>query len=355
MSFPTKERDVIEWLAEYGLFLAKTATLVIAIGIILALVAHGRRRGRGDSEARLKVTELDERFQRRSRQLSLAAVPKARRRQLAKQLRRSVKLDQKQGASQEAERVWVLDFDGDLKASGTPALAELVSLLLETIRDGDEVVLRLQSGGGLVHSYGLAAAQLDRLRDAGARLTVCVDKVAASGGYMMACCANRLIAAPFAVIGSIGVVAQIPNVHRLLKRHDVDVELLTAGRYKRTLTVLGENSEEGRTKFLEDLESTHDLFKRYVSARRPSLDIETVATGEIWYGSEALEAGLIDAVGTSDAYLLEKQRDRARVLKVSLTSRSGLMGKLGKGVESGLETGIDRVLQRVDDLRWQRR
>ncbi|MEC8916655.1 MAG: protease SohB, partial [Pseudomonadota bacterium] len=287
--------------------------------------------------------------------LHLAAVPKAGRRRLAKQLRKSTKLAHKQDAKREAERVWVLDFEGDMKASGTSALAELVSLLLEEIRSGDEIVLRLQSGGGLVHSYGLAAAQLDRLRDAGARLTVCVDKVAASGGYMMACCANHLIAAPFAVIGSIGVVAQIPNVHRLLKKHDVDVELLTAGRYKRTLTVLGENSEEGRAKFLEDLQSTHDLFKHYVAQRRPALDIETVATGEIWYGSEALDAGLIDAVGTSDAYLLEKQRQQLRVLNVSLASRAGLMGKLGKGMESGLERSIDHILQRVEDLRWQRR
>lgn len=352
---------MIEWLAEYGLFLAKTATLVIAIVMVLTLIAHGRRKGQGigqgigQGSGTLKVVEADEHFQRRQRQLRLAAEPKARRRQLAKQLRKSAKQAGKREPDREAERVWVLDFDGDLKASKTPALAELISLLLEEIRDGDEIVLRLQSGGGLVHSYGLAAAQLDRLRDAGARLTVCVDKVAASGGYMMACCASHLIAAPFAVIGSIGVVAQIPNVHRLLKKHDVDVELLTAGRYKRTLTVLGENSEEGRAKFLEDLASTHDLFKDYVAERRPGLDVEAVATGEIWYGSQALEAGLVDAVGTSDAYLLEKQRQQARVLTVSLESRSGLLGKLGKGVESSLVRGIDHLLQRAEDLGWQRR
>ncbi|WP_110656049.1 protease SohB [Salinicola halimionae] len=345
---------MIEWLADYGLFLAKTATLVIALGVVLTLIAHGRRKGQSGDGATLKVVELDERFQRRRRQLRLAAEPKAGRRRLAKQLRKSDKQAAK-GLVDAPERIWVLDFDGDLKASKTPALAELVSLLLEEIQSGDEIVLRLQSGGGLVHSYGLAAAQLDRLRDAGASLTVCVDKVAASGGYMMACCANHLIAAPFAVIGSIGVVAQIPNVHRLLKKHDVDVELLTAGRYKRTLTVLGENSEEGRAKFLEDLASTHDLFKHYVGERRPGLDVESVATGEIWYGSEALAAGLVDAVGTSDAYLLEKQRQQARVLNVSLESRSGLLSRLGKGVESRLEKGVDHILQRVDDLGWQRR
>lgn len=347
---------MIEWLADYGLFLAKTATLVIAVVVILAVIAKGRGRAQGgDAGAMLKVTELDARFDRRRRQLQLAAAPKAQRRQLAKRLRKVARQADKQAPPAERERVWVIDFDGDLKASKTPALADLVSLLLEELRDGDEVVLRLQSGGGLVHSYGLASAQLDRLRDAGASLTVCVDKVAASGGYMMACCANRLIAAPFAVIGSIGVVAQIPNVHRLLKKHDVDIELLTAGRYKRTLTVLGENSEAGRAKFLEDLQSTHDLFKQYVGERRPGLDIENVATGEIWYGSQALAEGLIDAVGTSDAYLLEKQRSHAIVLHIALTARSSLLGRLGKGVESGLERGVDQVMQRVDDLRWQRR
>ncbi|WIX34717.1 protease SohB [Salinicola sp. JS01] len=342
---------MIGWLAEYGMFLAKTATLVVALALVLALVARGRRRGDGDSGGQLRVTSLDARFSRRRRQLQLAATPKSGQRQLAKRLKR----EEKQAAKAVVDdRIWVLDFEGDLKASATPALSELVSLLIAQLESGDEVVLRLTSGGGLVHSYGLAAAQLDRLRDAGARLTVCVDKVAASGGYMMACCAHHLIAAPFAVIGSIGVVAQIPNVHRLLKKHDVDVELLTAGRYKRTLTVLGENSEEGRAKFLEDLQSTHDLFKRYVGERRPQLDLEQVATGEIWYGSEAQSKGLVDAVGTSDAYLLEKISRKARVLHVSLASRRGLAGRLTKGVESGAERTLDRILERLGRLGWER-
>ncbi|MCE3025788.1 protease SohB [Salinicola sp. DM10] len=342
---------MIGWLAEYGMFLAKTATLVVALALVLALVARGRRRGDGDSGGQLRVTSLDARFSRRRRQLQLAATPKSGQRQLAKRLKR----EEKQAAKAIVDdRIWVLDFEGDLKASATPALSELVSLLIAQLESGDEVVLRLTSGGGLVHSYGLAAAQLDRLREAGARLTVCVDKVAASGGYMMACCAHHLIAAPFAVIGSIGVVAQIPNVHRLLKKHDVDVELLTAGRYKRTLTVLGENSEEGRAKFLEDLQSTHDLFKRYVGERRPQLDLEQVATGEIWYGSEAQSKGLVDAVGTSDAYLLEKISSKARVLHVSLASRRGLAGRLTKGVESGAERTLDRILERLGRLGWER-
>ncbi|WP_110687289.1 protease SohB [Salinicola aestuarinus] len=348
-----------EWLADYGLFLAKTATLVIALGVVLGLLALGRRKRESGSDATLEISELDERFAKRRRQLSLAAEPRHRRRAVAKAMRRTLKAERKaprqQDSASAASRVWVLDFEGDLKATGTSALAELVTLLIGEAREGDEVVMRLQSGGGLVHSYGLAAAQLDRLRDAGLSLTVCVDKVAASGGYMMACCANRLIAAPFAVIGSIGVVAQIPNFHRLLKKNDVDVELLTAGRYKRTLTVLGENDEAGREKFREDLESTHELFKHYVQARRPTLDIEQVATGEIWYGSEALGAGLIDAIGTSDAYLADKLDARSRVLKVSLKTRRGMLGRFTKSAEGSVERGLDRMIERVDDLRWQRR
>ena len=109
-------------------------------------------------------------------------------------------------------------------------------------------------------AYGLAASQMQRIRDKKLKLTVCVDKVAASGGYMMAVVADKIIAAPFAVLGSIGVLAQVPNFHRLLKKHDVDFEMLTAGKYKRTLTMFGENTDKGREKFQEDIEDTHVLF-----------------------------------------------------------------------------------------------
>lgn len=200
-------------------------------------------------------------------------------------------------------RVFVLDFIGDLQASGVDALRQEVTAVLTRARSDDEVVVRVESAGGLVHGYGLAASQLNRIAAAGIRLTVCVDKVAASGGYLVACVADQILAAPFAVLGSIGVVAQIPNIHRLLKRHDIDVELLTAGKYKRTLTVLGENTEEGRQKFQHDLDATHELFKRHVAERRVRLDIDGVATGEIWLGADALAKGLIDRIQTSDEYL----------------------------------------------------
>ena len=113
------------------------------------------------------------------------------------------------------------------------------------------------------------------------------------------------MAAPFALVGSIGVVAQIPNVHRLLKKNDVDVEVLTAGKYKRTLTMLGENTEEGREKFLAELEDIHALFQEFVAEFRPDMDLDKVATGEAWFGRRAIELKLVDGLATSDELLMQ--------------------------------------------------
>lgn len=209
----------------------------------------------------------------------------------------------------EKPRVFVVDFDGDIKASATDNLRNEITALLSMATKNDEVLLRLESGGGMVNSYGLAASQLVRLRQFGIPLTVCIDKVAASGGYMMACIGNKIISSPFAVLGSIGVVAQLPNLHRLLKKYDVDFEVLTSGEYKRTLTVFGENTDKGRDKFQQDLQVTHELFKNFVARYRPTLDINKVATGEVWLGINALEIKLVDELKTSDEYLVARAKD----------------------------------------------
>ena len=271
-----------DWLADFGLFLAQLLSLVMVVG--LAVVVVGKLRGDAGSDSRLKLEELNRGHDARRRRLRLAATEPGGRKRLVKAFRREDKARGKAGKGEQGQgrpTVWLLDFHGDIRASGTGRFAEEVSAVIAAAESGDEVVVRLESAGGLVHAYGLAAAELDRLREAGLATTVCVDKVAASGGYLMACGADSVRAAPLAVLGSIGVVAQVPNVHRLLKRHDIDVEVLTAGRYKRTLTVLGENTEEGREKFLDDLETTHELFKRHVAKRRPALDIEAMATGVV--------------------------------------------------------------------------
>lgn len=349
--------NVSEWLSSYALFLAQSVTVVVAIAVVLMLVvrARGQRQQRG---ARLHVRNRGEYFRRHRETLEDATLKEGARERNIKARLKARKAEQRtakkhEKADERRNTLWVLDFDGDLRASRVPAFTEEITSVLMAARSGDEVLVRLQSGGGLVHAYGLASAQLDRLREAGLKLTVSVDKVAASGGYMMACCADRLIAAPFAVIGSIGVVAQIPNLHRLLKKNDVDVEILTAGRHKRTLTMLGENTEEGRQKFLDDLEKTHDLFKSWVADRRPTLDIEQVSEGDIWYGQQAIDLGLIDEVNTSEAWL-QARSDQWQILEVGLKPRRSMLERLGKGTEGAVERGIDRAIDRVVRLRWEK-
>jgi len=241
--------------------------------------------------------------------------------------------------------LYVLDFKGSMDAGEVSSLREEVSAVMAVAAPGDEVLLRLESPGGVVHGYGLAASQLQRLRDKGIPLTVAVDKVAASGGYMMACVADRIVAAPFSIIGSIGVVAQIPNFNRLLKRNEIDVELHTAGEFKRTLTLFGENTEEGREKFREDLNETHLLFKQFVHQMRPTLDIDSVATGEHWYGTQALEKGLVDAIGTSDDLIIDRI-EKHQVIGVRYARRKSMMDRF----TNSATLSVERLLLRI----WQR-
>ena len=200
--------------------------------------------------------------------------------------------------------MFVLDFKGNIKASEIVSLRREISGIILSYQKSDEVLLRLENSGGTVHEHGLAAAQLKRLKDKNIPLTICVDKVAASGGYMMACVANKIIASPFAIIGSIGVLAQVPNFNKLLKNKGIDFEQHTAGNYKRTVTMFGENTDKDREKLGEQLQDIHILFKNFITTNRKNIDIDKVATGEYWYGPKALELNLIDGIMTSDEYIL---------------------------------------------------
>lgn len=296
------------WLASYGLFLAKTLTLVLALGAVLLLVTVSVRAARGHTPQRLRIHSLSQRLEATRDLLEHEILDSEARKKLHKQRRHETRQRHKAIRHGAAPRpcVFVLAFDGDVQASQAESLREEVTALLQVAGTDDEVVVKLTSPGGVVPGYGLAAAQLTRIRERGIRLTVAIDKVAASGGYMMACVAHQILAAPFAVVGSIGVVAQIPNFNRVLKKHDVDLELHTAGEHKRTLTLFGENTEEGRAKFREELEQVHTLFKHFVSEYRPGLAIDEVATGEHWYGAQALKLKLVDRLVTVDDYLMER-------------------------------------------------
>lgn len=340
---------------EYLGFILRAATLLVVIFLILALVSAAVQRARVQPRhGRLHVEDLGESYRslRRRMRDSLLTERKARKR-LHKSEKKQRKADKRARGDKENEQAnaYVLDFKGDVQASQVEALREAVTAVLSVARAGDTVLVRLESPGGVVHGYGLAASQLARIKEAGLTLWVAVDKVAASGGYMMAAVADRIHAAPFAIVGSIGVVAQLPNINRLLKRLDVDVELHTAGEFKRTLTVLGENTDEGRKKFQEDLEDTHQLFKRHVRAARPALDVEAVANGDYWYGLEALESGLIDEVTTSDD-LIRQVLDGPfeRVMAVRYEPVRPLAQRLGEGVMLGAEKVFDRFLTRNSPL-----
>lgn len=342
----------MEFLSSYGLFVAKIATVIIAIILILLFifsVGLRKQNKKGD----LKLIDLSEAYRERQREMQQVKMSDAEYKVWLKTYKKQRKIEEKkQKADAKVGQttvkkpcLFVIDFKGSMSANEVNALREEITAILSIADNKDEVLLRLESPGGVVHGYGLAASQLNRLREKGLKLIVSVDKVAASGGYMMACVADRIVAAPFAIIGSIGVVAQVPNFHRLLKKKDIDVELHTAGEYKRTLTLLGENTEQGRKKFVQDLNETHQLFKDFVHQKRPALDINAVATGEHWYGSQAKEKGLIDEIGVSDDLIIN-QIEAREIIAVTYTPAKRFVDRLmGSMIEN-----IDKLL-----IRWWQR
>lgn len=310
------------FLSAYLLFIAKAITGLVFIGLlvmlIIGLVARGKR-SKSHDEDELDVQYLNADLHADKVTLEYELLEKSDKKSLKKHPIKPEK---------DRPRLFVLDFDGDIDASETEPLRRQITAIIQTAdKEKDSVLLCLESPGGVVHGYGLAASQLNRIKESGISLTIAVDKVAASGGYMMACVADKIIAAPFAVLGSIGVVAQIPNIHRLLKDKNVDIELHTAGKYKRTLTLMGENTDEGREKFQEDLELTHNLFKEHINTHRPQIDIDAVATGETWYGQQAINNQLADEIMTSDDFILAAT-ETMDVYKLSIEQKQGLIERL---------------------------
>ena len=336
----------MEYIYDYLSFLAQAITIVVALLVILsALTALGARRHQVGT-GHLEINKLNDRLDGLKERIDEVVLPpqafKKARKQATKNAKKEAKQASKQAASDEppGKRVFVLSFEGDLQASKVVQLRHEINAILMHAAKTDEIVVRVESPGGMVHGYGLAASQLRRIRERGLHLVVAVDKVAASGGYLMAAVADKVIAAPFALVGSIGVVAQIPNVHRLLKKNDIDFEVITAGQYKRTMTVFGENTEEGRQKFTEELEDVHALFQEFVHDNRPSVDLARVATGEAWYGQRAIDLNLVDEIATSDAYLMQKCED-ADVFEIRwVEQKKPLERVLGQ-----IENGINQLTQ----------
>ena len=357
----------MEFLYELGLFAAQTLLIVIAvIAVIMVIAASAGQKNKGTEEGYIEVKSINERFDGYTsaiRELSdTEAIAKARAKldkKTQKEKSKAEKVRAKEvaraadetGIGSERPRTFVLSFEGDMMASQVEALREEISAVLPNAEAGDEVLLRLESPGGVVHGYGLAASQLSRIKEAGVTLIIAVDKIAASGGYMMACVGDRILAAPFAVLGSIGVVAQMPNFHRLLKKNDVDVEQFTAGEFKRTITMFAENTDKGRRKFESELEDTHGLFKQFVSDNRHGIDIEKISTGEVWYGQQAIDVGLIDEISTSDGYLQRSAKDRD-LIEVRYKRKQKLAEKMGFAAEATADRLFLRLWKRVNDARF---
>jgi serine protease SohB len=318
-----------EFFLNYGLFLAKTVTIVVALVVVawFFIYLSGRRQGnKGDF---IEITKINKKYDDLAMAMNVNMLQKG---DLKKYLHgekekiKEIAKELKGGGLR--KHIFVVNFRGDIRASAVSSLREEITAILMVATEDDEVFVRLESGGGVVHGYGLGASQLMRLREKNIPLTVSVDKVAASGGYMMACVGNRILAAPFAIIGSIGVIAQIPNFNRVLKKHDIEYDQFTAGEFKRTVTMFGENTDEAKAKFREEIEDIHVLFKDFIVQHRPDIDIVKVSTGESWPGTRAMERNLVDELKTSDDYLLESSKD-ADIYEIKYVSKKSLSEKIG--------------------------
>jgi len=332
---------MLEIFLEYGLFLLKVITILISVIVLISFIAASKK---STSAEGLEIENLNDKYKGLSNSLNKTVMEKDEWKKKQKAQKATAKKNKKRKIRK--PKAYVLDFIGDIKASAVPSLREEVTAILDIAKRNDQIVLRLDNHGGVVHEHGLAASQLARIRQKKIYLTVVVDKVAASGGYLMASVANKIYAAPFAILGSIGVIAQLPNFNRLLDNYGVDFEQITAGQYKRNVTMFGKNTDEDREKLKDQLEEIHELFKSSVNEYRPQLDLEKVATGEHWYGTKALELGLIDEIKTSDELLIEMSK-KYDIFSVKL--------KIKEPLKKRLMSNIDSLLEKVDDIRWKKR
>jgi serine protease SohB len=351
----------LEFLIDYGMFLAKAITIVLSIGVVAGLIASaGQKNKKGEKKGKIRVTQINEHIDGLRDTLRASILDKEQLKEIEKTEKKKIKAENKrkkkatakntEGADNDdsaTKRYFVVNFEGNIAADAVESLREEITAILSMATKNDEVILRLESPGGMVHAYGLASSQLLRIKNKNIPLTICVDKVAASGGYMMACLADRLVAAPFAIIGSIGVLVQLPNFYRVLKKYDVDYEIISAGEYKRTLTHFGEITNKGKDKVKEDVENIHQIFKDWVKTYRPSVEIDTIATGETWVGSQAKERYMVDDIKTSDECVIEAC-ETYEVYEIKFEIKKPLQVRLANLLEESANRLISRGFGKSD-------
>jgi len=338
----------MEFLTDYGVFLLKVITIALAITVPL-LIIIGSSKAKAPSKGSLIVKNLSKKYEDMGTAIRSSQLNSKELKKYNKEIQKKKKADDKKPSKEDS--VYVLNFNGDIQASEVTKLKHEINAILLSDTKCKEVVIKVESGGGSAYAYGLCAAELKRLVDNKIKLTVCIDKVAASGGYLMSCVASKIIAAPWAIVGSIGVIAQLPNFHRLLKKSSIDFEMHTAGEFKRTLTTLGENTEEGRKKFKSELEDLHLIFKDFVKEQRPQVDTKIVATGEVWQGEKAIEVGLIDALGTSDDYLVELSK-KLKLFEIDYVEKKNLAERFAFSAQLLIEKSIFKFYDIVNRDRF---
>lgn len=340
-----------DWLIDYGFFTLKLITVVAGIVIGLGLIISSSARARNKDRETLEITNINEKLEDYKDALEEELLSKDEIKRIRKARKKKEKQENKLKSKRAKDgheepirpRLFVLRFEGDLEASEVENLRSSITSILSVAKPHDEILVILESAGGVVHNYGLAAAQLARIKRHNIQLTIAVDLIAASGGYMMACVGDKIIASPFAVLGSIGVLAEVPNFNRLLKKYDVDIEHHTAGEYKSTLTLLAKNTNKAREKFKEELEDIHVLFKNFVSENRPQLEMQKVATGEAWYGKMALDLNLVDELITSDDYIMQRASN-ADIYEVSFEINEGITEKISSILQRSSKSLLDNIL-----------
>ena len=343
----------MEILTDYLIFLLKVFTIALAITIPL-LIVIGTSKGKSQSRGKLSITNLSNKFEEMGNAVKGSVMNPKELKKFNKEISKDKKKKDKgkdKDKDNETDSVFVLNFKGDIQASEVEKLKQEVNAILLSDTECREVVIRVESGGGSAYAYGLCAAELKRLVENEINLTVCIDKVAASGGYLMSCVATKIIAAPWAIVGSIGVIAQLPNFHRLLKKNSIDFEMHTAGAFKRTLTTLGENTDEGREKFKSDLEDLHLIFKNFVKEQRPQVDTEIVATGETWQGEDAVKVGLVDSLETSDNYLVSLSKD-AKLFEIEFVEKKNLTERFAISMQIVIEKSLIKFYDLINKDRF---
>ena len=340
----------MDFIVQYGVFLLKVITIVIAILLPILMIINSSK-GRSISEkGHLQIKNLSDQFENMGFAIQGTLMTPKALKKFRKELHKQKKKEEKNPAKDQ-QSIFVLNFNGDIQASEVDKLKHEINAILVSDTKCKEVVLKVESGGGSAYAYGLCAAELKRLVDNKIKLTVCIDKVAASGGYLMSCVATKIVAAPWALVGSIGVIAQMPNINKLLKKNLVDFEMHTAGEFKRTLTVFGENTEEGRSKFKSELEDLHIIFKDFVKDNRPEIDTSVVATGEVWQGEKALAVGLIDEISTSDDYLVKLSK-KFKLFQIDYIEKKNLSERFAFAAETFFNKTVLKIYDSLNKSRF---